>query len=148
MMVVLLASTDEIPVPETLPVPVPVGPEVSEPSVLLAKGPLEVDDGSGPKPVPLSPLVPLVTRGTDEGQPVPRQVEDMLDNGAAVSALAGTTVTSEALTSKIEQASESQVTEIMSFLGLKEGRGAGAAVMLEISALHGEPYRLSALPEH
>lgn len=128
--------------PDTLPVPVPVGPEVSEPSVLLAKGPLEVDDGSGPRPVP------LVTRGMDEGQPVPRQVEGALDDGAAVSALAGTTVTSDALTSKIEQVSGPQETEIMSFLGLKEGRGAGAAVMLEISALHGESYRLSALSEH
>lgn len=117
----LLASTDEIPVPETLPVPVLVGPGASEPSVLLAKGPREVNDGSGPTPVPLVPLVPLVTRGIDEEHPVPRHAEGMLGDGAAVRALAGTTVNNVALTSKIEQDSEPQFTETMLFLGLKAG---------------------------
>lgn len=117
----LLACTDEIPVPETLPVPVPVGRGANEPSVLLAKGPLEVNDGSGPTPVPLVPLAPLVTRGTDEEHPVPRHVEGMLGDGAAVSTLAGTTVNNVALTSKIEQNSEPQSTETMLFLGLKAG---------------------------
>lgn len=85
--------------------------------MLLAKGPLEIDDGSGPEPVP---LVSPVTRGTDQGQPFPMQVEDMLDDGAAVSSPAGTTFTSDALTSKTEQSSKPHVTEITAFLGLKE----------------------------
>lgn len=75
--VVLLASSDEMPVAETLPVPVPVGPSVMAVSVPLAKGPLEVPDGA----VPVGPganvlSVPLAKGPLDvsdgaEPRPVP-----------------------------------------------------------------------------
>lgn len=108
--VVPLVSTDDTPVPETLTVPVPVGPGVKVGSVLLAKGPRENDVGSGPRPVP-----PVIS-GTDEGQPGPRQGVDVLDGSTAVRSLAGTIATSDALTSKTEQSIEPHVTEMISLL--------------------------------
>jgi len=127
MTVVLLASEGDRPVLETLPVPVPVGPAVSDPYVLLAKGPLETEEGSE------TSAEPVVTIGTNDGA-------DGLGQSVRVMSLPLNTVTRDELTSKAEHMPMlSQVTDITLFFGWKAGRGTGAAVILEASSLHGEP---------
>ena len=141
--VVLLASIEDTPVPETLPVPVSVGLGLTAPSVLLAKGPLEIDDGSGPRPVP------VVNRGTDERHPAPRHGVDVLGQPVLVMSLPLKVVTSDELTSyAVQPSSEPHVIEIILLLGWKEGPAAAAAVMLGVSSLHCEPSRSPAPSEH